>query len=174
MPKKTLKCFHCGLMKPEGCFQPYSKKNSRFCTVPWCHLCAKIMSRADKDRAAKKRWSQTYTDKHKKARKAWRNKNREKDKFNSWKRSLSLFYGITIGDYEKLRNSQGGHCAICGIHESQLTRRLSVDHDHDTGSVRGLLCGTCNSLLGWAKDSVHILSNAITYIEESNQEKGDI
>lgn len=60
----------------------------------------------------------------------------------NWKRKG---INITFSEYEALRIKQAGHCAICGAHESSLSRALAVDHDHKTGKIRGLLCQTCNS-----------------------------
>lgn len=57
-------------------------------------------------------------------------------------------YGISLEDYDAMHDEQRGVCAICGNEESQ-NRHLSVDHDHETGRVRGLLCGSCNTKLGW-------------------------
>jgi hypothetical protein len=58
-------------------------------------------------------------------------------------------YGITLEDYECLLAEQGGNCAICGNHPPDKgASRLSVDHDHGTGQVRGLLCRRCNTMLG--------------------------
>jgi len=57
---------------------------------------------------------------------------------------LRTKYGLTREDHERLMLDQGGRCAMCGA-ESVLV----VDHDHDTGVVRGLLCRTCNIGLGW-------------------------
>ena len=53
-------------------------------------------------------------------------------------------YGLTAGAYNKLLKAQHNCCAICGRHKSLFTKRLHVDHDHDTGKVRGLLCTGCN------------------------------
>jgi hypothetical protein len=50
--------------------------------------------------------------------------------------------GLTLDDYNRLLEAQGGVCAICG--GKPKTRRLHVDHDHKSGTVRGLLCFTCN------------------------------
>lgn len=65
---------------------------------------------------------------------------------------------------------QGGVCAICRqpeqMRKNGQIRALSVDHDHETGTVRGLLCGHCNSILGLAKDSVDRLSRAIDYLQQ--------
>ena len=75
-------------------------------------------------------------------------------------------YGITRVDYDRMFAEQKGECAICGIHQSQLNRKLSVDHDHETGEVRGLLCPYCNHLLGNACDEVDTLKGAINYLKE--------
>lgn len=73
-------------------------------------------------------------------------------------------YGLSIDDYEKLILEQNGVCAIC----SRLPngRNLSVDHNHVTGKIRGLLCLPCNTMLGMANDSIDILIKAIEYLKE--------
>lgn len=58
------------------------------------------------------------------------------------KRSLRQRYGITVEDYDRMLEEQGGHCALCPAVPG--VRRLHVDHDHVTGRVRGLLCLPCN------------------------------
>src|SRR4030095_3098139 len=70
-------------------------------------------------------------------------------------------YGLTNKQYDKLLESQGGGCAICGRLPGK--RMLAVDHDHDTGKARGLLCYACNSGLGNLQDSADILRKAIIY-----------
>lgn len=60
-------------------------------------------------------------------------------------------YGLQPGGYDMLLELQDGHCAICR-RATGKTRRLSVDHDHKTGKVRGLLCRPCNTLLGHLRD----------------------
>jgi len=56
-------------------------------------------------------------------------------------------YGISVQEYEELLDAQAGGCALCGgTHRSG--RRLHVDHDHETGRVRGLLCYPCNQAVG--------------------------
>ena len=74
-------------------------------------------------------------------------------------------YGIDLNTYNLIYNKQKGKCAICGIHQSELSKSLCVDHDHTTGEVRGLLCSNCNALLGYSKDKIDILKNAIKYLE---------
>src|SRR5262252_2813555 len=64
-------------------------------------------------------------------------------------------YGLSRERYERMLKSQCGACAICGI--KPKGRRLAVDEDHETESIRGLLCLLCNLMLGYADDSVEIL-----------------
>ncbi len=76
-------------------------------------------------------------------------------------------YGINIADYNKLAEIQDHKCAICGTQQSELTRRLYVDHCHTTGIVRGLLCGTCNFGLGSFKDNIDYLLKAASYLKNN-------
>ena len=78
---------------------------------------------------------------------------------------LKLAFGITIEEWEELYRRQSGRCAVCGIHSVELSRRLSVDHDHETGEVRGLLCSKCNRGIGFMKDSPELLILAANYLQ---------
>lgn len=80
--------------------------------------------------------------------------------------ALKWSYGITLQDYNIMFEEQKGKCLICQKHQTELKRKLFVDHCHSTGKVRGLLCTHCNTLLGNAKDNIEILYNAINYLEE--------
>jgi len=79
--------------------------------------------------------------------------------------TLRRRYNISLDDYNKLLASQDFSCAICRTHVSELRRRLSVDHNHVTGKVRGLLCDQCNLLLGKACDNIDLLYKVIEYIK---------
>ena len=79
-------------------------------------------------------------------------------------------YGITVDDYDNILKSQAHCCKICGIHISQLDRRLCVDHNHDTGKVRGLLCDSCNTSLGKFEDNAELLKRAVWYLEDSESD----
>lgn len=80
--------------------------------------------------------------------------------------SLWNHYRLTLDDYQKLLASQGGGCAICG-REQEVTPgwKLSVDHDHVTKLVRGILCGHCNRGIGHFMDSPQRLRLAAEYLE---------
>jgi len=75
---------------------------------------------------------------------------------------LKRRFGIILDDYNQLLYKQESRCAICLI--KQDNRRFSVDHDHKTGKIRGLLCNKCNLGLGNFRDSKTILEQAIKYL----------
>jgi Recombination endonuclease VII len=89
---------------------------------------------------------------------------RERLVIQYWKHLLKKRYGITLEQYEKMFQKQDGKCAIC---LKPSIKRLAVDHNHDTGKVRGLLCSNCNPLLGFATDSITILENAVAYLKRN-------
>lgn len=78
--------------------------------------------------------------------------------------------GITIDEYNTMFDQPRGLCAICGcrLGEGQQT---SVDHDHDTGKVRALLCHLCNVGLGFFRDSPEFLSKAVEYLRSHEQKE---
>lgn len=79
-------------------------------------------------------------------------------------------YNITVGEIDAMRDRQDNSCAICKTkaenipHASFTTNPLVVDHNHETGKVRGLLCPTCNAGLGHFKDNLSMLVAAAEYI----------
>jgi hypothetical protein len=79
-------------------------------------------------------------------------------------------YGITTEKYNTVLDKQKGVCAICGTKEKRSIRgaepELSVDHDHKTGEIRGLLCHRCNSGLGLFQEDLRILRRAVRYLKE--------
>jgi hypothetical protein len=75
-------------------------------------------------------------------------------------------YGISIYEYEEMFFSQGGKCKICNEPEHN-NKLLSVDHCHNSGKVRGLLCGSCNIGLGHFKDNTRRLQDAIEYLRNA-------
>lgn len=83
------------------------------------------------------------------------------------RRRLAL-YGLTEADYERMKDEQGGVCAICGGTQSRADSdgELVVDHDHATGAVRALLCGLCNTGIGALRDDPTILAAAIAYLRK--------
>ena len=81
----------------------------------------------------------------------WRKRHPEEMKRRDRDARYRREYGITLVEYDQMLAEQGGVCAICK--KEPDGRRLSVDHDHVTGEVRGLLCVRCNSFLGYYESS---------------------
>jgi Recombination endonuclease VII len=74
-------------------------------------------------------------------------------------------YKITLNDAIKLLETQNNECALCKKHLNDKTMR--VDHCHKNGNVRGILCNTCNTGLGYLGDSVESLQRALNYLHQS-------
>jgi hypothetical protein len=88
---------------------------------------------------------------------------------------LTSNYGISLTDYSEMYKLQDGRCAICDQPETGKdrygnVRPLAVDHCHDSGKVRGLLCYACNSMLGQAKDRVEVLAAGIEYLTKHSKD----
>ena len=76
---------------------------------------------------------------------------------------LKRMYGLTKDDYDRLLEAQNNGCAICG-NPCDIHKKLSADHDHQTGRVRGLLCHRCNTGLGCFRDDPNRLLKAVEYL----------
>lgn len=84
--------------------------------------------------------------------------------------NLKQLYGLTMEEYDEMLESQEGTCAICGLPQKQFF----VDHNHETGEVRGILCAQCNGGLGFFQDKVSILENAICYLRKEVLQKCEV
>lgn len=110
-------------------------------------------------------WTDEQKEAHLQRGYAWRRKNPKKARENHRRNRLKALYGITADEYQLRLNSQAGGCAICGDAGAEDSSfPLEVDHDHETGRVRGLLCGRCNRALGLLDDSPFRLGCASTYL----------
>ena len=98
--------------------------------------------------------------------KKWLKNNPEKAKEMRRRQKLKAHFGITPEEYTRIFQLQNGRCAICGRHQIDLNKTLSVDHCHETGKVRGLLCMQCNLKLGHYEKSKHLISAFNTYIQK--------
>lgn len=72
-------------------------------------------------------------------------------------------YGLTLEQRDGMRAAQNYRCAICNRHEEEVGV-LKVDHDHETGVVRQMLCHNCNVGIGWLQDSTDVLTSALAYL----------
>lgn len=100
---------------------------------------------------------------------AYNKANREANRDHHRGRDFRKNYGIDFAQYQQMLLEQKGVCAVCERPETKIQfgtiRLLSVDHDHTTGAVRGLLCANCNMAIGYMCDDVLILRKAIAYLE---------
>jgi hypothetical protein len=96
------------------------------------------------------------TEKAKKTKHAWRMKTR---------------YNLEIEEYNQMFVDCENKCMICGTHNDDLKRTLCVDHNHETGEVRGLLCSPCNSVIGYSHENIDVLYSAIKYLKKFNNKK---
>ncbi len=76
---------------------------------------------------------------------------------------VKCLYGLEADEYKKLKKDQKNICKICG-----KKTKLYVDHNHDTGKVRGLLCHKCNTGIGLLNDNLELLEKAVKYLKEND------
>lgn len=125
-----------------------------------------MVKNIEKYRERKRDWAKTESQKkyRREYMRIWREKNRdkhnetarkshEKNKYKHIGKSriywLMSRYNMTENDYKKMLLSQKNKCLICGKNHDDTTKGLNIDHNHNTGKIRGLLCSKCNGSLGW-------------------------
>jgi len=122
---------------------------------------------ANKDRVYEKsrNWWKKNPERRRDSARKWRDKNKDKVRQSSlawYYRNRHHAYGLTDIDYAEMFVGQNGVCAICG--RPPKKKRLFVDHDHDSGRVRGLLCWRCNTAIGLLHDDTDTIKSAINYL----------
>lgn len=141
-------CCRCNCDKSVSEF--YRDKNRKDGRYPWCKKCtAKAIKGYRAKPEIKRRINET------------RRRLRAKKPGRHWKQ-----YGIdfTAEEYNERYRSQDGQCAVCGIHQSELSKRLCVDHNHDTGQARGLVCVPCNTIIGIIEGKMEIVQKIELYL----------
>jgi len=142
-----------------------------------CYLKSYYNKTANPNRKQHRRFAECHPDRRHKARglclQCYRKEpdvktyNDEYSKQNRFRDQLKHKYNITPDDYERMVKEQNGLCAICKNPPRGKTKRLSVDHDHETGKVRGLLCVPCNRALGYLENN-NWAESANSYLNNSN------
>jgi hypothetical protein len=82
---------------------------------------------------------------------------------SSWRKNG---INITYDKYLEISSLQNFQCAVCGVHQDNLEKSLCVDHDHNNGKIRGLLCSNCNIAIGFLKEDENLLLSAISYLKK--------
>ena len=140
--------------------------------------------RKEKQKERMKRWREGNKNHISEYQKKWREKNvvdiseyqreyhieyraREDVQFKNWERNLHRNYNITPSIFNAMWDEQGGKCEICKQPMEPRGRKKSaatVDHNHETGKVRGLLCRGCNHGIGNLKEDPEVLKSAVEYL----------
>jgi len=80
---------------------------------------------------------------------------------------MQRIYGISMDEFNQLIEFQEGNCAVCFKPLADMNRRANVDHDHETGEVRGILCTKCNTGIGHLGDNIEGLERALYYLKHA-------
>ena len=152
----------CSKCKTEKSITEFSKdKNSAVGRTYQCKACRREVHKGW--RAANPERIKELNEHHKETRKSYYSDPEVKLKYR--KRMIEKSFGISYSEYEAMYKSQGGKCAICSGEEScARNEHLAIDHCHESGRIRGLLCSTCNRALGLFKDSIDVLEGAKQYL----------
>ena len=139
-------CSQCKVEKPKTEYHKMQAQKSGL--RPECKACTK---------KKKDEWRAANPDKHKAGY----------DRYNKYYREGPLrqkLFGITKEEYDKLLADQDGVCVICRDRNNDSTRSLAVDHDHETGIVRGILCDRCNRGIGYFRESLELIERTVQYL----------
>lgn len=149
----TKVCAKCGGEKPAT--KEYFASGGKTALHSYCRDCYREWRRA---------WTADNRDRVRATQKKWVAANHEKMKAKRIRRGLRN-RGVTEADFKRMLAAQAGVCGICGGDRTRTgATRLSVDHDHKTGVVRGLLCSSCNFGIGYFRDDPKLLATAILYL----------
>ena len=138
-----------------------------------CKNCRKkYMNKYRKENNYNKKYYEEHKEKDKKRclENYYKNKNSPEKKLKWRENQLKVKYGITLEEWNVMYEEQGYSCAICNSDAPVGSGVLHVDHCHDTGKIRGLLCHHCNVALGSFKEDIKILEKAIKYIDKHKKE----
>jgi hypothetical protein len=167
------RCKQCGEAKPLDEF--YVNATCKDGRRPECKVC-NLAGRARKyaanpqpyiDRV--KRWQQENSERLNAYRREYRR--RPERKTADREGYLMRKYGMTLADYERMFEAQGGVCAICDEVRPE-ERTLHVDHDHTSGVIRGLLCFRCNNALGDFREEYELFRRAAEYLDRDDELAG--
>ena len=92
-------------------------------------------------------------------------KQRDRDPNLNKRNHLRYRYGLTLEEVADMMLDQGNACAVCGTENG----RLVIDHNHDTGKIRGLLCDSCNCAIGFVKEDPKIIKSLLKYLKKNEQ-----
>jgi 5-methylcytosine-specific restriction endonuclease McrA len=149
------RCHNCGEEKEEIAFRP-GRRDCRECGARYMR--ERYAKDPKKHSAIACKWAREHPEKRNSIKRAWYNKN--KARLNRARNAKT--YGLTPEQVESMRCGQNGCCAICG---DKFLDTPEIDHCHESGKVRALLCGLCNAGLGMFQDSLARVLLAGAYLQ---------
>jgi hypothetical protein len=154
----SIRCRACNRSKSSGWYRKNSERAKE---------AARAWGLANREmvNARQRAWRAENPEKTRANKSRWAIRNPERARLVSRKAHLKCKYGISIEIYEQMLKDCGGVCQICG--NPPKNRPLAIDHDHQTGAIRGLLCNGCNAALGRFGDDIPGLQAAIRYLERA-------
>jgi len=179
------KCSICYKEKPLECF--HKSKVFKTGHETRCKACKALTLRLSKDNLTKEEFeeaSSSFLNHYYRNWDRYRQRANElnaivdENGFNRQQRNNILKYGITPEEYLEMLNTQDGKCSICGNKEAGVLnntlKRLAIDHDHETGQIRDLLCSKCNTALGLLNEDLDLIYKFINYINKHKQRCKDV
>ncbi len=156
MDLQVKSCLTCSKLLPLSHFGTYISRDVKYHRTI-CKDCRNQNEKTQRDDHT--RWLDRQRYKLKKDN----NPQEVKDYYRDW--HLRKKYNLTLEEFNILSESQNNLCAICESPEKSH-KNLVVDHNHNTGEIRGLICSSCNKALGHAKDNKVLLEKMIMYLDE--------
>jgi len=167
----TKYCNCCGETKPLSDFN--KNKRSKDGHYYYCSKCANKKSKKSYYKKSSEERHQYYI-KHKRGKQLEYQRERRKDPLIRRKHNLQKIHQETGCSYDELIKfyniqfkKQQGRCALCGLHESELSKHFDIDHNHSKigyKSLRGLLCSGCNLGIGNLRDDAELCLRAYQYL----------
>jgi hypothetical protein len=160
-----IRCSHCKEWLAVSCFGPSTVvRGNGVCSK--CTTKRSSARRANPDLRARenartREWYRKNKATHLARTQSYYRRNRGRAEDRHYERT----YGISLSEYNRMLDAQGGGCAICGKRQGAEKYKLAVDHDHSTGRVRGILCHRCNRAIGAFGDTVEGVRRALKYLE---------
>ena len=133
------------------------------------------LTRKEKNKIYQKRYRESEKGKANGKRYRQSPKGKLNSRVASIRHRLKRRYGLSLSDYNEMLKEQNGVCWICKRPETMRQggrlKPLAVDHCHESGVVRGLLCNRCNRVVGFVEEDISILQSSIDYIKSWNRSK---
>lgn len=162
-------CSKCKVNKSVDNFSIRKEMKSKYNSI--CKECNKhhrTIVVGDHKRKMSLEWYHANIDRARKDKRDYYWANLEKSRDRVKRYSLMVNFGISLEEYQNMLKNQDYKCAICKDPPSD-NKCLSVDHNHITGQVRGLLCTKCNSAIAYLKEDKSIIQNALSYLTKYNE-----